>query len=202
LVISVAFSPDGKQVISGSYDNTIQLWDAVTGASLQIFEGHIYSIMSVAFSPDSKQVASGSCDKTVRLWDATTGESLKILEGHTDRVMSVAFSPDGKQVISSSEDMTIRLWDTATGVSLPMIEDQGHTQDIVSMTFPHEGKLTPTLHVSIYWIVEGTANILWLPSDFRPTCLAVRNVSIVLEHPSGQISFFVFTRGAIFITDN
>jgi WD40 repeat protein len=96
-VNSVAFSPDGKQVVSGSSDQTVRLWDAATGAALQTLEGHSSPVSSVAFSPDGKQVVSGSYrDQTVRLWDAATGAALQTLEGHSGSVNSVAFSPDGK----------------------------------------------------------------------------------------------------------
>jgi WD40 repeat protein len=80
-VWSVAFSPDGKQVVSGSHDKTVRLWDAVIGALLYTLEGHSDMVDSVAFSPNSKQVVSGSRDKTVRLWDAITGVLLQTLEG-------------------------------------------------------------------------------------------------------------------------
>ncbi|KFY17840.1 hypothetical protein V492_00349, partial [Pseudogymnoascus sp. VKM F-4246] len=137
-VTSVAFSPDGKRVASGSYDETVRLWDAATGAALQTLEGHSSAVSSVAFSPDGKRVASGSVDTTVRLWDAATGAALQTLEGHSSAVSSVAFSPDGKRVASGSVDTTVRLWDAATGAALQTLE--GHSASLTSVAFSPDGK--------------------------------------------------------------
>ena len=72
-VLSVVFSPDGACIVSGSYDKTIRLWDAVSGAHLNTLECHSNKIMSVVFSPDGTRTASGAFDKTIRLWDTVSG---------------------------------------------------------------------------------------------------------------------------------
>ena len=96
-VNSVAFSPDGTKIVSGSEDKTVRVWDAVTGTLSNTLEGHSDSVESVAFSPDpdGTKIVSGSFDNTVRVWDAVTGTLSNTLEGHSSRVNSVAFSPDG-----------------------------------------------------------------------------------------------------------
>ena len=89
MVYSVAFSPDGHTLASGSHDNTIKLWDTTTGTEYQILEGHTDSVNSVAFSPDGRTLVSGSSDKTIKLWDTTTGIERQILKGHSDSVQTV-----------------------------------------------------------------------------------------------------------------
>ena len=94
--------PDGSMVVSGSWDNTVRLWDVIMGEEQRTLTGHTYFVTSVVFSPDGGTVASGSRDKTVRLWNTITGEEQAILVGHTDIVLSVSFSPDGSTVASGS----------------------------------------------------------------------------------------------------
>ena len=128
-VWSVAFSPDGRYVLSGSSDKTLRLWEVATGKELRRFEGHSGRVCSVAFSPDGRYVLSGSRDKTIRLWEVATGKELRRFEGHSSWVISVAFSPDGRYILSGSEDRTLRLWEVATGKELRRFE--GHSDYVM-----------------------------------------------------------------------
>jgi WD40 repeat protein len=129
----------------------------------------------------------------VRLWDAVTGAALQTLGDHSDTVTSVAFSPDGKQVVSESIYETVRVWDAVTGAALQTFE--GHSGSVTSVAFSPGGNLLPTLRVSDYWVIEGEANILWLPPDYRSTCEAIWDQTVVLGHSSGRLSFLQFRQG-------
>src|SRR5690349_9438509 len=90
---ATAFSPDGANLVSGSYDQTVKLWRTADGALLRTLLGHTASVGTVAYSPDNNTVASGSADLTIKLWRASDGSLLHTLTGHTGNVRSVAFSP-------------------------------------------------------------------------------------------------------------
>ncbi|MFI5921602.1 protein kinase [Streptomyces anulatus] len=112
-ITSVAFSPDGETLATGSDgEKAVRLWDVATGRNTTTLTNEI---TSAAFSPDSKTLAISSTDNTVQLWDVATGRNTRTLTGHTGGVWSVAFSPDGETLATRSDDETVRLWDAATG---------------------------------------------------------------------------------------
>jgi WD40 repeat protein len=140
-ISSVTFSPDGRVLASGSWDNSIKLWDAATGTELRTLKGYTVPVRSVAFSPDGRTLATAE-NQTVRLWDAQTGAPLRVLKGHSGWVNSVAFSPDGKTLASGDGDQgdegTVRLWRVATGASLRTLE--GHYGSVRAVAFSPDGK--------------------------------------------------------------
>ena len=141
-VTCVAFSPDGKTVLTGSDDKTARLWDAATGQPIGQPLTHQGAVMAVAFSPDGKTVLTGSEDKTARLWDAATGQPLGQPMTHQGAVWAVAFSPDGKTVLTGSADGTARLWDAATGQ--PIGQPLRHQGAVWAVAFSPDGKTVLT----------------------------------------------------------
>ncbi|MCF2147701.1 serine/threonine protein kinase [Desmonostoc muscorum LEGE 12446] len=109
-VLTVAFSPDGKVLATGSDDKTIKLWEVNTGQLISTLSGHSWSVVSVAFTADGKTLISASWDKTVKLWKVSTAEEIVTLCGHTDSVSAIAVSQVARLIASGSKDKTIKLW--------------------------------------------------------------------------------------------
>ncbi|MEG4505314.1 protein kinase [Microcoleus sp. F6_B4] len=134
---SVAFSPDGLMLASGSKDKTIQIWDLATGKSIRTFPGDSSTIWSVAFDSNGTKLATGTGFWRVMLWDLKTGQVIRSLD-HTASVWSVALSPDGQLVASGSGDKTTKISDAATGSLIQNLPD--HTDFVYSVAFTPDGK--------------------------------------------------------------
>lgn len=155
VVASAQVSPDGQTVLSGSWDNTLILWDIGTGEIIRIFEGHQDRIKSITFMPDGKRAVSGSDDATIILWDVQTGEPIMHFTDQPDQVWSVAVSPDGNYIASGGTGNLVRLWDVETGQVIRTYEE--HTNEIEAVRFSPDGQylLSTSRDLMIFlWDVE------------------------------------------------
>ncbi|XVQ11583.1 protein kinase domain-containing protein [Spirillospora sp. CA-255316] len=180
-VWSVAFSPDGRTLATGSDDKTVRLWDARTHRPIAALTGHAGNVYSVAFSPDGRTLATGSDDKTVRLWDVRKRHPIGALTGHTGPVKSVAFSPDGRTLATGGFDKSVRLWDVGTRHQIAALTDQ--TPSVESVAFSPDGR---TLATGGY--PDGTVR-LWNVGKRRPMATLTgheRNVYSVTFSPDGR----------------
>ena len=141
-VTSVAFSPNGGTLASGSEDKTIEMWNLHAGKRWYTLTGHSDWVTSVAFSPDGATLASGGRDKTIQIWDLNKGKWWYALRGHEDRVYAVAFSPDGQVLASGSRDKTVQLWNLNKG--RPMSALSGHAGGVEAVAFSPGGEFLAT----------------------------------------------------------
>ncbi|MCC3408856.1 MAG: protein kinase [Microcoleus sp. PH2017_10_PVI_O_A] len=137
-VTSVAFSPDGATLASGSEDKTIEMWKLDAGKRWYTLTGHTDWVTCVAFSPDGATLASGGRDKTIQIWDLNKGKWWYALRGHEDRVYAVAFSPDGQVLATGSRDKTVQLWNLNKG--RPMSALSGHAGGVEAVAFSPGGE--------------------------------------------------------------
>jgi WD40 repeat protein/serine/threonine protein kinase len=138
-VYTVAFSPDGRRLVSGSRDGTARLWDVNGGTPIGRPLAHGAEVCSVAWRPDGRVVLTGSHDGTARLWDAATGAPLGAPLAIGAKVRLVAFSPNGKLAATAAEDGTVRMWDAANGS--PVGAPFKHPKRVWTLAFSPDGTI-------------------------------------------------------------
>ena len=122
-VLSVAFSPDGALLASGSVDNTLRLWQVSQATLLRTMRGHPFPILSVQFYPNGTTLATSSVDGIIRLWQVSNSRLLQVLSGHAGWVPKLAISPNGRTLASCGQDFTVRLWRTTDGYPIETIDE-------------------------------------------------------------------------------
>jgi WD40 repeat protein len=194
-VNSVAFSPHGEYVASGSgndalgpsKDSTVRIWDAATGKLLKTLPGHSGPVTSIAFSPDGTRIVSGSADKQLKLWDVKSGQLIRTFIGHSGQVASVAFSPDSSKILSAARALGFKdtkdneaiLWDAVTGRQLHVFE--GHADPVTVVAF------SPSDATRVLIVAGGILRIFPIDGDqpVREFRRGARRVSAVAYTPSG-----------------
>lgn len=194
-VTSAIFCPNGKHILSTSYDKTIRLWDILTGHCLQIWEGHTDAVDAVTCTRTMDSIVSVSDDMTIRVWDNTPYPCLYTLAGHADVITSIAYSPDGHFLISSSHDKTIRVWNATNGRCLYILE--GHTGWVQKAVFSYDGTII---------LSASTDSTIRLWNAFDGKCLYVFKghacgVSHLLISPDGKKFVSASDDGTILIWD-
>jgi WD40 repeat protein/tRNA A-37 threonylcarbamoyl transferase component Bud32 len=154
----VAFSPDGRWVVTASSDRTARVFDVASGVPR--FEPplqHESFVFRASLSPDGGRIVTASADKTARIWDAANGQSIATLIGHKGTVRDARFRSDGKQIVTGGDDKTARLWEAATGKFLhaPLLHDGA----VIHASFHPDGNHILTASA------DGSARIWRIGSD-------------------------------------
>ncbi|PYJ62597.1 MAG: hypothetical protein DME24_03150, partial [Verrucomicrobia bacterium] len=206
-IYSLAVSPDGKTLATGSYDQKIKLWNVETGEELKTLSGHNGAVFGLSFRPDGKILASASADRTVKLWDVATGERRDTLAQPLKEQYAVAFSPDGKRLVAGGVDNRIRVWqisETAAETTNPLLEARfAHEGAILNLAFASDGKTLASSAddrtVKLWDAVELKEKLsLEKQPDWSPAlAFVLDNQALVVGRLDGTVAFFDVQNGKL-----
>jgi WD40 repeat protein len=176
----VAWSRDTTRLASASSDRTVRIWDPATSQCLSTLEGHSNSVNSVAWSHDATRLASASFDRTVRIWDPATGQCVSTLEtGHI---------PNRLQFHDSNSDLLVTeigTFNLPRATNLALGSASNDRSSLVAVGYGLSSNNT--------WITYEGENLLWLPSEYRPSSSAISGTAVSIGCFTGRILIFMFS---------
>ncbi|MCA9044295.1 MAG: protein kinase, partial [Planctomycetaceae bacterium] len=184
-VSAAAFSPDGKLLVTGSWDNSAKIWDVANGTALRkLVDGHRGFINSAEFSPDGNTILTAGDDGIAVLWETSTGKVVRRFEGHQDRVRSAKFNADGSRILTTSNDKTAIVWDVERGTQTRTLN--GHTWAVLCGEFSSDGQRIVTGS-------EDNSAILWNAETGEQITTFTGHISAVTGVGFSQDANRVFT---------
>lgn len=190
------FSPDGSEIATSSFDQTVRIWDTKTGRMIHNLKGHRGQVYTVLYSPDGSRVITCGEDRTVRIWNPKTGDALAVLHGHTREIKKLAITADGTTIVSVGNGEAVRLWDVRRAETSDTL--RGHTDYVYQAAFHPDGERV----ASVAW--DGKA-IVWNATTSEKLATfdhGEKNIlSSVAFHPDGQRLATVARDGFVRIWD-
>ncbi len=139
-VTSVAFSPDGKELLTASGDHLLRVWNTATWEQKYVLTGHNDEVWDARYSPNGQYVVSGAWDNTARVWNLADRRCVRTIPAHVSDVWATAFSPDGQLIATGGGDRKVKIWDVATGTLVQEVSGELHTAEVENLAFSPNGQ--------------------------------------------------------------
>ena len=139
-VTSVAFSPDGTELLTASGDHNLRTWNTATWQLKATLAGHADEVWDARYAPNGRYAVSGAWDNSVRVWDLAQGQCVLTVPAHTSDVWAAAFSPDGQLIATGGGDRQVKVWDAALGTLVYVVSGEDHTAEVENLAFSPDGR--------------------------------------------------------------